>query len=131
MNCFTIKINSVFIYSSNTILPRIARSLHQGAGADPGGGHGGPMPPFQTEHMRNAKVYCALMESRRADLYMYNGFMSCEHRGLKYAAPKIQLPQTQRLILKERGSEKRPYDESCMVMLVSDGLRNSLTQSQC
>ena len=31
MNCLTIKINSVFIYYSNTLLPRIARSLHQGA----------------------------------------------------------------------------------------------------
>ena len=90
-----------------------------------------PPSPFRTEHARNAKVYCALSARRRAHLYMYNGFMSCEHRGLKYASPKIQLPQTQMLILKGRGSEKRPYDESCVVMLVSDGLRNSLTQPQC
>ena len=32
-----------------------------GAGADPGGGHGGPMPPpFGTEQALNAEVYRAL-----------------------------------------------------------------------
>ena len=74
---------------------------------------------------------------------MNHGFMSCKH---KTAAPwdsSVAVSHIQRLIPKgkgQRGSEKRPYDESpelqsscqpfCVVMVVSDGLRSTLIWSK-
>ena len=66
--------------------------------------------------------------------------MSCIHRALKSAAPSctdspVPVPQAQRWIPKGKGSEKRQYDESpefsvaTNIVLVSDGLKSTLTRS--
>ena len=61
------------------------------AGVDPGGGgggHGGPMPPpFGTEPERNAEVYHALSACIAT---LMQCFVSCIHRALRSAVPKLK-----------------------------------------
>ena len=71
-------------------------------------------------------------------LYTNHCFVSCKYKTLKSVAPKRQFcgsASNTKANSKERGSEKRPYDESpelhsscnfCVVMVVSNGLRSTL-----
>ena len=107
------------------------------SGVDPGGT---PRSGLSTRETRRftARLTHVATPMQRTSPYMNYCFMSCKHRALKYAAPRRHLPQTQRLIPKGRGSEKRPYDESPELHSklpqilrgygVSDGLRSSLTR---
>ena len=85
-------------------LPRIDDTLDTlgGApGADPGGGHGGPMPPpsglspCETQRFATRLAHVATLTqctSLYTSLYqcMNHCFMSCIHRALKSAAPKLK-----------------------------------------
>ena len=75
-------------------------------------------------------------------LYTNHCFVSCKYKTLKSVAPKRQFcgsASNTKANSKERGSEKRPYDESpelhsscnfCVVMVVSNGLRSTLIWSK-
>ena len=96
-------------------------------------------PPLGTDKTQNVDVYC--MHSAHDYIVSIWSTSSCpvhiKHSNRQLPRDRsMAVPQIERLTLKERGSEKRPYElhfscyKFCMVMVVSDDLRGTLRWSK-